>query len=204
MEQKNDKLKTYAVKVFEGEVMYSAVNGTVNEWEGKPTGYVLNLKVTSKEVEKLKKLATELIENAKKDTEFKSASGTKVSANQWLPTEFMVNKLIKEKDGVQFINCKAKHEREKDGVINRVFIPVYDKDNHRLAPEEEQNLQLAYDAKIAVNLYMRVVFTNLYQGVSIRLKDIQLLDDDCLFKGGNGGSPFEPVKDADIDEDVPI
>ena len=72
MEQKNDKLKTYAVKVFEGEVMYSAVNGAVNEWEGKPTGYVLNLKVTSKEVEKLKKLATELIENAKKDTEFKS------------------------------------------------------------------------------------------------------------------------------------
>ena len=54
LEQKNDKLKTYAVKVFEGEVMYSAVNGTVNEWEGKPTGYVLNLKVTSKEVEKLK------------------------------------------------------------------------------------------------------------------------------------------------------
>lgn len=145
-----------------------------------------------------------MIENAKKDTEFKSASGTKVSANQWLPTDFLVNKLIKEKDGVQFINCKAKHEREKDGVINRVFIPVYDKDNHRLAPEEEQNLQLAYDAKIAVNLYMRVVFTNLYQGVSIRLKDIQLLDDDCLFKGGNGGSPFEPVKDADIDEDVPI
>ena len=187
MEKKNDKLKTYAVKVFEGESMYAAVNGTVNEWEGKPTGYVLNLKVTSKEVEKLKKLATELIENAKKDTEFKSASGTKVSANQWLPTDFLVNKLIKE----------------KDGVINRVFIPVYDKDNHRLAPEEEQNLQLAYDAKIAVNLYMRVVFTNLYQGVSIRLKDIQLLDDDCLFKGGDGGSPFEPVK-ADIDEDVPI
>lgn len=204
MVQKNDKLKSYAVKVFKGESMYSAVNGNVNEWEGKPTGYVLNLKLSNEEVEKLKKLATELIENAKQDPEFKSASGTKVSSNQWLPTEYIVNKLIKEKDGVQYINCKAKHEREKDGTVERVYIPVYDKDNHRLAPEEERTLQLAYDANIAVNLYMRVVFTNLYQGVSIRLKDIQLLDDDCLFKGGNGGSPFEPVKDAEIDEDIPI
>lgn len=51
--------------------MYSAVNGTVNEWEGKPTGYVLNLKLASEEVEKLKKLATELIENAKKTQNLK-------------------------------------------------------------------------------------------------------------------------------------
>lgn len=200
----NDKLKAYATEVFKGEVLYSAVNSKINEWEGKLTGYILNFKLNIKEVERFKKIATELIENAKKDTEFKSASGTKVSASQWLPTEFMVNKLIKEKDGVQYISCKAKHEFEKNGEKRRLYIPVYDKDNRRLPTEEEQALQLASKANIVVNLYMRVVFTNLYQGVSIRLKDIQLLDDDCLFKGGNGGSPFEPVKDADIDEEVPI
>lgn len=189
--------KTFEKIVLKGQSAYSCINGKVNTWEGKETGYVLNLAASDEELNKVTKLATELIENAKKDPEFTAVNGQKVNPKTWLPTEFLVNKLIKEKDGVKFITAKAKHEfKRKDGSVARSYIPIFDKHAKRI--EDEETFELSSNANVAVELGIRVVYTSLYQGVSIRIRSIQMLDDNGRFvrgAGSNAGSMFKPVEE---------
>lgn len=194
--------KTFEKTVVTGVSLYSCINGKVNTWEGKETGYILNLGLDKVEAEKVRKVASELIENAKKDTDFTSTNGQKVNPKSWLPTDFLVNKLIKEREGKSYITCKARHEfKRKDGTTSRVYIPIFDKNAQRV--EDEENFELAGNAKINVELGFNVVHSPIYQGVSVRIRSIQMVDDNGRFIRGEGstvGNMFKPVEGTKNEE----
>ena len=197
---------------LKGTAKYIKVNSSVNKYQDKETGYSLNLYLTPETEAKVRKLADKLLTVAQTQG-WKNSSGTEVKTKDWLPKDFLIDKLIKEdNEGNKFIACKAPHlKKNKNGATERVYLPIFDKKG-QLPAKEAQEMVLYNGSVVNVQLVVYAFFqSSLVQGVTTKMKALQIIE--RATSTNSIGSGFEMEKSdeksadtnaCEIEEEVPI
>ena len=178
---------------------YCFINSTVSKYEGKETGYSLNLILTPEAEGTVREVANRILDAAQ-NPNWEYSKNKKVPKGNWMPREMLINKLIKEKDdGTKYIVCKA-HHLNKDG--ERVYLPIFNRFG-QLPEDEAKEVRIFGGSKIAVEVTMYVYYLPTgMQGIKVKLRSVQILEDNKS-TGSPVGSSFK-FDQQGIDEEVPI
>lgn len=106
----------------QGVAQYAKVNTSVDVYEGKETGYCINVYFDEATTAKLKKQFLDVLKTAKESGEYVNKKTGKPLA--WRDTPRIPVKT--DDDGKEFVVFKTKHTRLVDGEEVRKYVPVFD------------------------------------------------------------------------------
>lgn len=201
IQKESDKLeeKSYKQVTLRGNVTFCFVNSNVSTYQGKETGYSLNLILDEDSKRLAEETANEILDVAQ-SPDWEYEKGKKVPKGYWNTKTMLINKLFKhDSEGNTYIVCKAKH-LDKDG--NRIYIPIFDRFGE-IPKEKAKEISIFSGSTVEVEVTMYVYYLpSGMQGVKAKLRSIQILEENKGTGKPIGSSyKFDQQK---IDEEVPI
>lgn len=171
----NELAQSYKTEV--GTAKWAKVNTVVDTYEGKETGYSMNVYFSKAYTEALKVMFKQIIETAKESGEFTTPKGKIKEFRKDFRTPIHT-----DDDGNEFVVFKTNH-LDKDG--NRKFIKMFDKFGHDLGNE----ITIGNGSKVIVSFTPKAYnLTSENNGVKLYLNGIQILD--LITFGGSDAESF--------------
>ena len=172
------KKEYIAMNSAEGTAMWAKVNTQVDEYEGKETGYTINVYFDDAYTKELEKTFAKMIKEAQSGKDYLKKNG---DPKEWRPVPRVPVK--KDDDGNKYVVFKTRHI---DSEGNRKYVKIFDKANKDLGTD----ITIGNGSKVVINFSPSIYYlTSENNGIKCYLNAIQVKDLKT-FSGGDSGESY--------------